>query len=270
MVRTFREQVGLSGTEAAERLYTSESTITRVERGIVAVNVHMLKSMLDLYEIGADRWDPLIDMCLDAGEKGWWHEFGPGIDGMYIGLETEVEELFAFGLSVIHGLLQTTGYARALIKKGFEKRKGRGTNALVDRQVALRMARQERLNGEDPLKLTVILDEMALVRPIGGRQVMKEQLLHLVRLATLPNITILVLPFDAESHLGLEGAFSILRFPRDTGEPDLVYHQYPFNELFLEKADQLSMFRELFGDLRAVALSPEDSVALIQRRADEL
>lgn len=269
VVRRFREQVGLSGAEAAKRLHTSESTITRIERGIVAINVHMLKSMLDLYEIGADRWEPLIDMCLGSGEKAWWHEFGPGVDGMYVGLETDAEELSAFGLSLIHGLLQTPDYARALLRTLSRRRDGRGKDQLIEKQVGLRMARQERLTGEDALRLTVIMDELALLRPIGGRDVLKRQLLHLVGLTELPNVVIRVLPLDAREHAGIEGSFSLLRFPRDTEEPDVVYHQYPFNELFLEKPHQQSMFRELFGDLGAVALGQEDSVALIQRRADE-
>jgi Domain of unknown function (DUF5753) len=128
------------------------------------------------------------------------------------------------------------------------------------------MERQERLTAEPPLRIAVVLDEGALMRPLGGADVLTAQLVHLAEVAALPNVELRVLPFG-RPHPGLEGAFTIMRFPRDLDEPDIVYHQYPFNELFLDKPEQVAQFHRLFRDLRKRALSPEDSISVFQRHA---
>lgn len=261
----FRERAGVSLADAADRLYLSKSALSRIENGDVRVNVHLLKSMLDLYDIGGDRWDGLIEMALRTGEKGWWHEFGPGVAGTYVDLETEAEEIVDFGLATVPGLLQTSDYSRALFRRSYQGR--RDVEALVERSVALRQARQERLTAEHPLRLTAVLDESALIRPLGGQEVLAGQLAHVAEVANQPHVGIRVLPLD-RAHPGLEGAFSIMRFPREMEEPDIVYHQYPFNEQFLDKPEQVSRFHYLFQELWAEALSPADSIELFRRHGE--
>ena len=114
----FREDAGLTLAQAAEWLYTSRSAVSRLETGGTKVNVHILKSMLDVYNIGGDRWPGLIQMAVRSGEKGWWHEFGPGVAGTYVDFETEVEELLMFGLAIVPGLLQTAEYMRSFAQRG--------------------------------------------------------------------------------------------------------------------------------------------------------
>lgn len=265
LLTRFREEAGLTLVEAAEALYTSRSAVSRLETGGTKVNVHILRSMLDLYNIGGDRWPGLIQMAVRAGEKGWWHEFGPGVAGTYVDFETETEEIQAFGLAIVPGLLQTAEYARTMFADYYKGR--RDADDVVRRNLAVRMARQERLTGEHPLRLTALIDESALMRPLGGPEVLTAQLVHLAEVASLPNVEIRVLPLG-NPHQGLDGAFSIMRFPRALEEPDIVYHQYPFNEQFLDKPEQVALFHRLFRDLRAVALSAEDSISAFQRHAE--
>ncbi len=265
LLTRFREEAGLTLVDAAEALYTSRSALSRLETGGTRVNVHILRSMLDLYDIGGDRWPGLIQMAIRAGEKGWWHEFGPGVAGSYVDLETEVEELLTFELAIVPGLLQTAEYTRSLFRPTYAGR--RDAEERVERSVALRLARQERLTGEPPLRLVTVIDEAALMRPLGGRDVLTAQLVHLAEVASLPNVEIRVLPFGSP-HQGLDGAFTIMRFPGELEEADLVYHQYPFNEQFLDKPDQVAQFHRLFRDLRKRALSPEESVGVFQRHAE--
>lgn len=227
--------------------------------------MHVLKSMLDLYDIGADRWPGLIEMALHAREKGWWHEFGPNVAGTYIDFETEVEEIRTFGLATVHGLLQTADYARTLFREHYQGR--RDIDDMVTRQIAVRMARQERLIAEPPLRLQVVLDEAVLLRPLGGPDIRTGQLAHLAEAAQLPNVRLRVLPLD-RAHQGLEGAFSIMRFPAEMEESDLVYHQYPFNELFLDNPEQVGKFHRLFKDLWARALGAGDSMEVLRRHAE--
>ena len=265
LLTRFREQAGMTLEDAAGALYTSRSAVNRLETGGTKVSVHILKSMLDIYNIGGDRWPGLIEMAVRAVEKGWWHEFGQGVAGTYVDFETEVEELFMFGLAIVPGLLQTTDYARTLFRDYCKGR--RDVDDLVRRHIAVRMARQERLTDDPPLRVRVVIDESALMRPLGGREVLTAQLVHLAEAATLPNVEIQVLPLGSPTQ-GLEGAFTIMRFPRELEEPDIVYHQYPFNEHFLDKSEPVSRFHRLFEELRTEALSPEDSIELFRRHAE--
>jgi transcriptional regulator with XRE-family HTH domain len=265
LLTRFREQAGLSLVQAADPLYSSKAALSRIENGEQRINPHLLKSMLDLYQISADRWDGLIQMALYTKERGWWHEYGGNVAGLYVDLETEAEEILDFGLAMVPGLLQTADYASVLIRRFYQGR--RDIEDLVRRHVAVRMARQERLTADRPLKLTVVLDESALMRSLGSQDVLVGQLVHLAEVAQLPNVGIRVLPLD-RVHPGLEGAFSIMRFAPDIEEPDMVYHQYPFNEQFLDKPEQTSVFHRLFRDLWDDALSQEDSIELFRRHAE--
>lgn len=265
LLTRFREEAGLTLVQAAEALYTSRSAMGRLETGGTRVNVHILKSMLDLYNIGADRWPGLIQMALRAGEKGWWHQFGTGTVGTYVDFETEVGELFMFGLAIVPGLLQTPEYAEVLFRHYYAGR--RDIDDVVRRHLAVRMARQERLTDDPPLKVTAVIDESALMRPVGGPDVRTAQLVHFADVAALPNVEIRVLPLGVP-HQALEGAFTIMRFPRELDEPDLIYHQYPFNEQFLDKPELVARFHHLFRDLRKVALSQDDSIDVFRRHAE--
>ena len=265
LLTRFRKEANLTLDDAARRLYLSRSGLNRLETGGSKINVHVLKSMLDLYEIGGDRWPGLIEMALHAREKGWWHEFGPNSPGTYVDFETEAEEILTFALANVPGLLQTAEHARILFQPHYQGR--RDFEEVVAQQVAVRTVRQERLTTEQPLRLRVVLDEAVLMRPVGGPDVQTGQLVHLAEVARQPNVNIRVLPLD-RVHQGLEGAFNIMRFPREMEEPDLVYHQYPFNELFLDSPEQVSKFHRLFKELRAQALGPEDSIELLRRHAE--
>jgi transcriptional regulator with XRE-family HTH domain len=265
LLTRFREQAGMTLEDAAGALYTSRSAVSRLETGGTRVNVHILKSMLDIYNIGGDRWPGLIEMAVRAVERGWWHEFGPETVGTYVDFETEAEEILAFGLAIVPGLLQTADYAGSLFRLNYQRR--RDAEDKIKRSAALRMARQERLTGVPPLRFTALIDESVLVRPLGGRDGLTAQLVHLAEVAVLPNVDIRVLPFD-RPHQGLEGAFNIMRFARDLEEPDVVYHEYSFNEQFLDKPEQVARFHRLFRDLRSEALSPEDSISMFRRHAE--
>jgi transcriptional regulator with XRE-family HTH domain len=265
LLTRFREEAGLTLAQAAEALYTSKSAVNRLENGGTRVNVHILRSMLDLYDIGGDRWPGLIEMAVRAGQKGWWHQYGPGVAGTYVDFESEVEELLTFELAVVPGLLQTAEYSQTMFREYYKGR--RDTNDIVRRHLAVRMARQERLTSADPLRLAAVIDESALMRPLGGPDVLTAQLVHLAEVAKLPNVEIRVLPLG-RPHQGLDGAFTIMRFARDLDEPDIVYHQYPFNEQFLDKPEQVAEFHRLFRDLRKEALSAEDSISVFQRHAE--
>ncbi|MDT5039230.1 MAG: hypothetical protein QOE51_215 [Actinoplanes sp.] len=138
----------------------------------------------------------------------------------------------------------------------------------IDRRVHVRMARQSLLSQDDPIDLWVVLDEAVLSRPVGGDEVMLDQLVRLVEAAKLPNVTLQILPFAAGAHAGMDGTFAILDFP-EAADHDVVYAENATGGLFLEKADELEKYSSIFDTIRSTALTPEGSIAMIEMLVEE-
>jgi transcriptional regulator with XRE-family HTH domain len=258
-LRQMREQTGWTLEEAARRLDKTRSSLGRIETGQSRADVHLARSMMDLY----DHYDPeLLDLVREANRPGWWTKYGIDDRG-YISTETEASALVEFSILNIPGLLQTEGYMRAL----FSARKVRREQLAND--IAARHHRQGRLTDEEfPLELAAIIDEAALRRMVGGVEVMRDQLRHLVQVSELDTVSVQVLPNAAGAHPGMDGAFIILNFPED--DPPVMYVEYTNGSLQLEKPEEVADARLVFERLRSEALSPGDSVTFIERVVDEL
>ena len=165
---------------------------------------------------------------------------------------------------LVHGLLQTPDYARAVLQAARLY-----APADMDDLARLRPDRQERilLRDESPLDLWVIMDEAAIRRPVGGPEVMRQQLAHLVEATALPNVTLQVFPMSKASHPGLGGAYALLDFEAD---PTVIYVDSPAGNLYLEKEKDVRRFGANFDLLRASALDPDESSTLITRVAEEM
>jgi uncharacterized protein DUF5753 len=138
----------------------------------------------------------------------------------------------------------------------------------IDNRVRLRMVRQEIITHEDPVEFWCVLDEAALMRPVGGRPALQRQLEHLATTAELPNVRLQVLPLEIGAHAGMDGSFVLLSFPHES-DPDTVYVTIATGGVFQEKPDEISRYAAIFDRLQQAALSPEDSAALINRMAKE-
>jgi hypothetical protein len=163
----------------------------------------------------------------------------------------------------VPGLLQTDDYARAILRAG----RPRDTDEQIERHVAARMARQAILGRKYPPLLWVVLDEAALRRPVGGCEVMRAQLVRLVEASASPHVVVQVLPFDLGEHAGMAGARVIVRLP---GEDDIVYVEGPGSGQFIGTPEHVADCALRFDLLRATALSPDESVALIRRMIDDM
>ncbi|MGH3931723.1 MAG: helix-turn-helix domain-containing protein, partial [Pseudonocardiaceae bacterium] len=197
-LRRLREQAGLSLEAAAPRLDWSTSKLGRIENGQQGVDVHGVRSMLDLYDIGGAQWTEIIDLAREARQKGWWHAYGISNAG-FVALETDAAVVYDYQLAYVPGLLQTADYTRAVFCGSPPPR----TDAEIERTVQVRHCRQRRLTEDPPLELVAIVDETVLRRPIGGMEVMRDQLRHLVRQAALPSVCFQVLPVSVGVHQGL-------------------------------------------------------------------
>jgi transcriptional regulator with XRE-family HTH domain len=263
-LRELREEAGLTLEVAGPELDSSASTLSRIEKGQQGANVHLVKSMLDLYDIGGDRWTELIAMTRWARQRGWWRAYGFDDSG-YVPLEAEATLVRDCTLTYLPGLLQTEDYARALFQGSMVRRAER---ALAN-EIEVRMIRQRRLTAEeDPLELVAIVDETVLHRPIGGPEVMRAQLARIIEAAALDRVTFQVLPLSTGARPGLSAAFTVLSF--DTlGLPDMAYVEHPMGSVQLEQEDDVARASMVFEQLRSLALSPADSVALVRRVAGQ-
>jgi DNA-binding XRE family transcriptional regulator len=261
-LRQMRENARMTLAEAAPKLQKTRSALGRIEKGETQADVHLVRSMMDLY----DQYDENLEqMVQDAMVPGWWIPYGIKDRG-FIGLETEAETALTSQLVYVPGLLQTEDYIRAVFNNGSV----RWPKKLFENHVTARMIRQQRLTDEkSPLTLAAIIDEAALRKPVGGLAVMRAQLLHLVEAAELDTVTIQVVPNSVGAHPGMDGSFTILEFT-DPEDPSLLYAEYPNGAVHVEKPDEVRDTRLIFDNLRTIALPPADSVGFIRRVANEL
>ncbi len=268
-LRRLREAHSIKLEEVAEQLGVAASTLSRIETGKAPTRSAYLTAMLEMY--GVD--DPgqrqvLIDMAREGHRKGWWAAYEdvlPTGFGIYVGLEAEAASLRAYESLVVHGLLQTEEYARAVMTTVSRKLAADE----IERLVTLRMQRQEVVLRADPIELWLILDEAVLRRAIGPPELMHRQLTHLADASLWPNVTLQVMPFGGGPHPFLNGPFSIIEFPERT-DPDVVYTEGVAGQAYLERDREVRICAEGFDLLRAAAMSPADSTDLVSKLASQI
>lgn len=262
-----REQAGVTQEQAIDRLATgqgrwSRSKLSRVENREHHVKPREVEQLLDAYGVT----DPgtrieLVQLAGSSREQGWWDSFGKTFSDnlrTLLSLESGLVALRDFQNQLVHGLLQTSDYTRAI---AMSINPGRFGPAELERRVAGRMARQQILSKDDPPQLHFILDETILQRLVGDRIVMHDQMRKLLRAAEKPNVTIQVLPRDVGGSPGLEGPFSLLSLPALM--PDVGCTEGPAGTFYIEDRDRVRNLTLRFGILTQRALSREDSAELI-------
>ena len=268
-LRRLRDSAGYKLEEVAGMLGVAPSTLSRIETGKAPTKSAYLSQLLELYQVtDAGQRQILVDMAREGHRKGWWAAYDdvlPSGLGVYVGLEAEASGLRSYEIGVVHGLLQTTDYARTILRASAP----RHTAGQIERLVDLRMERQRRLDDDPPLDLWVIHDEAVIRRTVGGPVVMRHQLAHLLVAAGLPGVTLQVLSFDTGAHAGHDGPFSIVEF-YDRSDSEVVYVESTAGPIYLEKDREARASAEVFDRLRAAALPPEASLDLISKAAREL
>jgi transcriptional regulator with XRE-family HTH domain len=268
-LRRLREAHSIKLEEVAEQLGVAASTLSRIETGKAPTRSAYLTAMLEMYGVSdPGQRQVLIDMAREGHRKGWWAAYEdvlPTGFGIYVGLEAEAASLRAYESLVVHGLLQTEDYARAVTAAVHRKL----ATDEIERLVSLRMQRQDALLRADPLELWLILDEAVVRRAIGGPELMHNQLIHLADASMWPNVTLQLLPFSSGPHPFLNGSFCIIEFP-ERYDPDVVYTEAVAGQAYLERDKDVRMCAEGFDLLRAAALSPADSADKISTIASQL
>jgi transcriptional regulator with XRE-family HTH domain len=274
-LRRLRERAGLTGDEVADQLGWSGSKISRIELNRTEVKSADLTRLLDLYGVGGMQRSDLMALAMARRTRGWWESYSDVIQpdyASYIELEAEAEVAHCWSTQLVHGLLQTEGYARAVMES-HDRWLPITPPGTIRRLVEVRLTRQRRVTGDCSLALTVVLDESALLRRMGDAAVMREQLDYLQEVSRLSNVTIRVLPLAGDHPIGT-GSFILLVFPSLQGiDPgtDIVYlEQLTRNEVYVDEETEAFAYRRAFDQLVADSLDPERSRELIARVADEV
>ena len=257
-LRRLREAQGITLERAGYQIRASHSKMSRIELGRVSFKDRDVADLLALYGVTDEQErETLCALARQANTQGWWHSYSdilPHWFEFYIGLERAADRIRTYQVQFVPGLLQTEAYARAVVMLEHAEDPADDTG----RRVKLRMARQQVLTGPDAPGLWAVVDDAALRRPIGGPEVMREQLRHLIDLAAKPNVTIQVIPFGAGGHAAAGGPFSILRFP-EPDLPDVVYLEQLTSALYLDKREDTDHYLAVMERLCLEALPAEET-----------
>ncbi|MFI9530698.1 helix-turn-helix domain-containing protein [Micromonospora rosaria] len=268
-LRRLREGCGVTREGAGWEIRASESKISRMELGRVGFKERDVSDLLTLYGVkDPHERESLLKLARDANNPGWWHRYGdvlPTWFQSYLGLEAAAALIRSYEVQFVPGLLQTRDYARAVVSLGHR----RATPDELDRRVDLRIQRQQLLHRPDPPQLWAVVDEAALRRPIGGREVMRGQLTALIEATRAPHVRVQVIPFDAGGHAAAGGAFTILRFG-DQDLPDIVYIEQLTSAIYLDKREDLDFYAVAMERLCVEAEPPERTPQILTRIIDEL
>lgn len=224
-----------------------------------------LQVLLDLYEVSGQFRDRLTELGRASRQRGWWDAYADMLGPEYatlIALEADAETVRWYAAQMVPGLLQTEDYAREIIRATLLI----SPPGEIERKVKVRMSRQRVV---DDTHLSVVLDEAALRRTVGGPEVMKQQLRHLVEVASRPNIELRVIPSSVGAHPAVTGEFTILSFP-EMGAPDVVFLEHMTSNLYVEREAEVFLYTLAFDKLIAQAMAPQESSRLIAETADRL
>ncbi|CAL9527325.1 helix-turn-helix transcriptional regulator [Streptomyces werraensis] len=265
-LRRLRELAGLTLEEAGARVGISKATLSRYETKEGVVKWPAVDALCREYGATDEERLALVELAKGARIQGWWRSLADPIPesmNLMLTLEDEVVREDHYACMYVPGLLQTRAYAEAVHRASEVRCEEREVQHMVD----IRMKRQELLERQDPPHLWAVIDEAALRRRVGGREVMRGQLEHLLTMAERSRITVQVLPFDRGAHAAAVGSFAVLR--GQAPELDVVYVDLLGGGLFMEKPEELERYKLAFEYLSAQALDFESSTDLIDRISKE-
>lgn len=262
-LRALRDAADVRVERAGKAIDSSHSTISRIELGKTGIKLPSLERLLDLYKVTDEaQRETLASLAAQGKAHSWWARFGGADVGLpdtyrnYVGLESSATEMRNYEALILPGLLQTEAYARALMMAADSDK----SIDYIEQRVKIRLQRQGRLTDRDPLRLTAVLDEAAVRRAIGGKDVMIDQLDHLIEISRRRNVVIQVLPFDGGAYAGMIQSFVILNFPGLTSK--VVYAEGLTSDLYVE-GSEVERYSLVYENLRGAALRPVDSVRLM-------
>ncbi len=243
-------QVSVDTVVANRRLGISRAKLFKLEAGKHAVKPQDVTVLCAYYKASEAELDTLTALALATQGEGWWHVYGddavPEWFSLYVDLEPAAAVIRKYEAELIPGLLQTPEYAWAIYRAAVAD----DSDAEIERRVAVRMERQAILDRAKPPRLHVVLNEAAILREVGGADVMADQVAKLRKAAARPAVTIDVLPLGAGAHTAMSGPFTILDFPAPADDPSAVYLETASSAAYLQKPADLARYNAIFDQVR--------------------
>jgi transcriptional regulator with XRE-family HTH domain len=264
-LRTLRKAAGFTLEDAGQVINCSASKVSRIETGHRAVTPVEVSALVAVYSADVATRDRLLALAEEASEVGWWQSRWMDVassDQTLIALESKAEMIVHFDVTLVPGILQTSEYTRAIMSQT-----GMVPKEEIEDRMLARLRRNSVLLRPDPPELVAIIDELALRRLIGGRDVVRRQLECLVKESQRPNVTLRVVPNDGPVHSGVDGSFVVVR--RSGLSPVIVVESLT-SSLFLEDQRDVDAYELALRNLLARALGAEQSVAMVADLAKQL
>jgi hypothetical protein len=259
-----REAAGITPEQAGYEIRASVSKISRMENGRGGLKLRDVDDLLTLYRVaGEAARQEVLALTERANAPAWWAQYGDLVPVWlepYLGMETAASVIRSFDAQFVSGLFQTEAYARAVTTLGPQA----ASEEEIARRVDMRLKRQGLLRRPDPPQMWVVMDEAALRRPVGGRDVMIAQLKQLIEVAHLPRITMQVVPFSHGGHAASGGGFTLLRFD-EPDLPDTVYIEHLTTALYLNKRADVEHYLEVMNALNSQALKSASTIRFLRQ-----
>ncbi|MEW2248251.1 MULTISPECIES: helix-turn-helix domain-containing protein [unclassified Streptomyces] len=269
-LQELREAAGLKREEAAHVLRVAPATVRRMETAEVALKIPYVQMLLEAYGVGAAEAAEFVALAEEANRPGWWqrfHDVLPDWFSLFVSLEGAAKLMRSYEPHFVPGLLQTEGYARAVLESGTI---GRRSPAAIERHVSLRMERQRLLERPDAPHLWVIMDETVLLRPAGDDPaIMREQLDKLLEYGARDKVTLQIAEFASGPHPGTYAPFSLFRFA-EPELPDMVVTEYLSGALYLDSRREVSVHLEVLDHLTTHAATAQRTQEILAARRKQL
>ncbi|GAA2316275.1 helix-turn-helix domain-containing protein [Streptomyces violaceusniger] len=262
-VRKLRERAGLAVGEAARLMEMHSPHLSNVEAGRTSLSAERLGMLAHAVAGTTATFLAALQAMGQESGRGWWSDYRKVLGASHVDLaeqESGAQALCNYELLFIPGLLQTREYATAVHGSGFSE----AVREVQDRAIEFRLRRQLVLSGERPPRFHAIIHEAALRVLYGGRTVMRDQLLRLIQLSRLPNVTIQIVPIDNEGSAAFSHPFMVIE-PSAVELSTVLVDQFGGSE-FLDDLDVVTDYRQSFQRLSELALSPIDAEAAPEAR----
>lgn len=259
LLRRLRTEKGMTVEQVADALLCSLSKVSRLETGQRGASARDIRDLCDLYEVDDAQRENLTRLAREGRGQAWWQPYGLPYE-TYVGLEAAATQICDYEPGVFPGLLQTPDYARVIHETAVPKL----SPAIIEQRIEVRQVRQAILTREEPPppRLEAIVDEAILHRPVGGPRVMGAQIDRVIEACKLPNVSVRVLPFAAGAHPALDSTFIMMEF---AAAPGVVYVEGLVGHLYVQRAQDVQRYRQVFELLRAAALDEQKSLDLMSR-----
>ncbi|MEO6085362.1 MAG: helix-turn-helix transcriptional regulator [Umezawaea sp.] len=262
-LKVARERSTTLAETVAELLRVDAATVSRYETGYLRPSWPAVQAMLQMYGGTDEDRARALELWEDAGQRATRLTVPAGSSKefrAFLRAESEADNMRVLAPLVVHGLLQTPAYARAIHDSAHRFRDPEGE---VERYVSARLSRQKRLEGPEALQVHALLDESVIRRAVGGPEVMAEQLRHLLTLSERDNITLRVIPFGAGAYGTMSGGCSIIGY-REKEYTPAVYVEHSAGGAWVEDEADVQRFLAMYDDTVEAALEPDASAALIR------